>query len=92
MTPPRVRFTVRRMVTLIVFAALVSALVTQSVRLVRHDRELARLEALLADHRRAADRRRWAERMHEKGYLSWARVVSEDLSLKWAAGALGLPD
>jgi hypothetical protein len=39
----------------------------------------------------SADRKRWAERMHAKGYVSRVQVVSEDLFLKRAAGALGLP-
>ena len=45
---PHLRFTVRWMMTLIVFAALVSALAIQSIRIARRDRELARLARISA--------------------------------------------
>jgi hypothetical protein len=87
---PRVRFTVRWTMILILFVALVSALVTQSIRATRRDRELARLGQLLADYRRAADRTQWAERMYKKGYVSRAQVDSEKLSLRRAGYSLGI--
>jgi hypothetical protein len=40
---PRVRFTVRWMMILILFCGLVSALVVQGIRVARRDRELAGL-------------------------------------------------
>ncbi len=83
----RVRFSVRQMMVLIVFIALVSALVVQSIRSARRDREIARLELLLRDYQRAADRIEWAERMYNKGYLSKAVLASEKLSYKKAARA-----
>ena len=87
---PRVRFTVRQMMILIVVAALVSALVIQSIRVARRDRELARLVQLLDDYRRASDRMQWAERMYEKGYVSKAQVESAKVSFKRALFELDL--
>jgi hypothetical protein len=87
---PRVRFTVRQMMILIVVIALVSALVIQSIRVARRDRELARLARLMAGYRRAADRVEWAERMREKGYVSKAVVEAEKRNLKKAVFELGL--
>jgi hypothetical protein len=89
---PRVRFTVRRMMILIVFAALVSVLVTQSIRLGRRDREIAGLVRSLAEYRRAADRMQWSEQMYKKGYVSKAQVEAEKLSFKKAEHSLGLQD
>jgi hypothetical protein len=86
----RVRFTVRQMMILIIFMALVSALVIQSIRVARRDRELAGLAQLLADYRRAADRMQWAERMYEKGYVSKTLVEGEKVSFKRALFELGL--
>lgn len=92
MRMPRVRFSVRRMMALVVFVALATALAVQSARLARRESELARLEALPAKYRRAVDREKWAERMHAHGYLPEARVESEVASLRKAAGDLGIPD
>jgi len=88
----RVRFTVRRMMVLIVFMGLVSALVIQSIRSARRDREIARLVLLLDDYRRAADRMQWAERMHKKGYLSTAEFANVELSFKRSAEELRRAD
>ena len=90
MRMPRVRFTVRSMMILILFICLVSALVIQGIRGARRDRELAELARLLADYRRAADRMEWAERMYEKGYLSKAQVETEKVNLKRVLFELGL--
>lgn len=87
---PRVQFTVRRTMILMVFVAIVSALVTQSMRVARRDRELARLRQSLADYRWAADRTQWAERMYQKGYVSKAQVESEKLALRRARDSLGI--
>jgi hypothetical protein len=87
---PRVRFTVRGMMILILCISLASALVIQSIRTARRDRELTRLAQLLADCRRSADRMDWAERMYEKGYLSKAQLKTERLNLKRALFELGL--
>jgi hypothetical protein len=76
---PRVRFTVRQMLVLVVVSALVSALVIQSIRAARRDRELARLVRMLND---ASDRMQWAERMYEKGYVSKAQVEDAKVSFK----------
>ncbi len=84
-----VRLTVRQMMVLIVFMALVSALFIQTIRLARRDREIARLGLLLNDYQRAADRVDWAECMYKKGYISKAALANEELSLKRAAHALG---
>jgi hypothetical protein len=81
---PHVRFTVRHMMVLVVVAALVSALVIQSIRAARRDRELAGLGRLLDVYRRASDRMQWAERMYEKGYVSKAAVEGEKVSFKRA--------
>jgi hypothetical protein len=81
---PRVRLTVGSMMILIVFLALVSATVVQSIRLAQRDRELARLNLLLNEYSRAADRMEWAERMYEKGYISKAQVESERIGLQRA--------
>jgi len=88
----RVRFTVREMMVLIVFMALVSALVIQSIRSARRDREIARLALLLNDYRRAADRMQWAERMYKKGYVSKAEFAHEELFFKRAADELRRQD
>lgn len=88
----RVRFTVRQMMILIVVMALVSALVIQSVRLARRDREFAVLVRSLDDYRRAADRIEWAERMYQKGYVSKAALRNEKLSFKKTTHQLGLQD
>ncbi len=85
----RVRFTVRQTLVLIVFMALVSALVVQSIRLARRDREAARIVRLLHDFQRAADRVEWAERMYEKGYVSKAQFANEERSFKRVADELG---
>jgi hypothetical protein len=76
---PRVRFTVRQMLVLVVVSALVSALVIQSIRAARRDRELARLVRMLND---ASDRMQWAERMYEKGYVSKARAAASYSSVE----------
>ena len=89
---PRVRFTVRWMMILIVFIGLASALIVQSIRVARRDRELAGLARLLADYRRAADRMQWAERMHQKGYVSKERFDIERASYRKAGLPLGLED
>ena len=89
---PRARFTVRWMMILIVFIGLASALIVQSIRVARRDRELAGLARLLADYRRAADRMQWAERMHKKGYVSRERFDIERASYRKAALPLGLED
>jgi hypothetical protein len=52
MQRPRVRPTVRRLMILIAFMALV----VQSIRVASRDRELARLGRLLEDYRRVTDR------------------------------------
>jgi hypothetical protein len=88
----RVRFTVRQMMILIVFMGLVSALVIQSIKAARRDRELARLARLLDDYRRAADRMQWAERMYKKGYVSTAAFENEKLSFKRTGDELGRRD
>jgi hypothetical protein len=89
---PRVRFTVRWIMILIVFLGLASALVIQSIRVARRDRELAGLARLLEDYRRAADRMQWAEQMHKKGYVSKAQFDAEKISFQKAAISLGLQD
>jgi hypothetical protein len=89
---PHLRFTVRWMMILIVFIGLASALVVQSFRVARRDRELAGLAQLLVDYRRAADRMQWAEQMHKKGYVSKARFDAEKISFQRAAISLGLQD
>jgi hypothetical protein len=61
---PCMRFTLRWMMVLVVLVALASALVIQSIRLARRDRELAGLARSLAAYRQAADRMQWAEQMH----------------------------
>ena len=88
----RVRFTVRQMMILVIFVALVSAFVIQSIRVARRDRELSRLARLLNDYRRAADRMQWAERMYKKGYVSKAVFDYEKLSLRNTGYELGLKD
>jgi hypothetical protein len=88
----RVRFTVRQMMILIVFMALVSALVVQSIRVARRDRQLARFARLLDDYRRAGDRMQWAERMYKKGYVSKTAFEIEKVSLKNTGYELGLHD
>ena len=89
---PRVRFTVRWIMILIVFLGLTSALVIQSIRVARRDRELAGLARLLEDYRRAADRMQWAERMHKKGYASKAVFDAHKDSFHKTAISLGLQD
>ena len=84
----RVRFTVRGIMILIVFIALPSALVIQSIRAARKDRERVRLVQLVGDFRRAADRLDWAERMYRKKYVSDAQLKSELLGFKKAEFAL----
>jgi hypothetical protein len=74
---PRVRLKLGWMMILIVFVAMLSALVIQSIRIAQRDRELARLDLLLKDYSRAADRLGWAERMYKKGYVSKAVLDSE---------------
>ena len=88
----RVRFTVRQVMVLIVFMALVSALVIQSIRSARCDREIARLVRLLNDYQRAADRIEWAERMYKKGYVSDAVFANEKRSFTRAAHELDRQD
>ena len=92
MRVPRVRFTVRRMMILIAFMALVSALVLQSMRVASLDRELARLGRLLEDYRRVTDRLQWAERMYKKGYVSKAQLDVEKRTVRKVATSLGLQD
>jgi hypothetical protein len=87
---PRLRFTLRSMMILILFIGLASALVIQSVRATRRDHQLTELTLLLRDYRRAADRMEWAERMYEKGYLSKAQIETEKVNLKRALFELGL--
>jgi hypothetical protein len=70
------------MMILIVVIALMSALVIQSIRATRLDRERARLALPLAEYRRETDWVKWAERMHAKGYVSKALVESERVNLK----------
>jgi hypothetical protein len=89
---PRVRFTVRWIMILIVFFGLASALVVQTIRVARRDRELAGLRRLLGEYRRAADRMQWAEQMHKKGYVSKERFDIERASFRKAALPLGLED
>jgi hypothetical protein len=89
---PRVRFTVRWMMILILFIGLATALVIQSIRVARRDRELAGLARLLADYRRTADRLQWAEKMHKKGYVSKAQLDIEKSSFRKTAISLGLQD
>jgi hypothetical protein len=72
------------MMTLVALLALVSALVVQSFRVARRDRELATIRVLLDDYQRAADRMEWAERMYKKGYVSKAQVDLERNGLKRA--------
>jgi hypothetical protein len=88
----RVRFTVRQMMVVIVFMALVSALVIQSIRTARRDREIARLVRSLNDYRQSADRIEWAERMHQKGYVSKAVLANERLSFERASRELDRHD
>jgi hypothetical protein len=90
MRVPRMRFSVRRMMLLIVIIALLSSLVVQSLRVARSDRELARLGRLLDDYRRAANRAQWAENMHKKGYVSKAQVDAEQATFSRAKFSLGL--
>jgi hypothetical protein len=52
MRVPRVQFTVRRMIELIIFVALILGLVIQSDRAARSERELAQLERV---HREVVD-------------------------------------
>jgi hypothetical protein len=92
MRPPRVQVTVRGMKILIVFTALSSALVIQSIRVARRDRELAALAQFLADYRQAADRMQWAEQMHKKVYISKAQFDIERASFRKTATSLGLQD
>jgi hypothetical protein len=73
---------------LIVFMALASALVIQSIRVARRDRELSTLVRLLDEYRRVTDRLEWAERMHQKGYVSKSLVDSERTGLNRALFAL----
>jgi hypothetical protein len=87
-----VRFTVRGMMILVLFIALASALVIQSIRVARRDRELEALAKLLADYRRAADRMQWAEQMHKKGYVSKAQFDIERATFRKTAISLGLQD
>jgi len=90
---PRVQFTVRWMMILIVFVALVAAFVGERIRAVRREREMAvRIERLLAEYRRAIDRAQWAERMRAKGYASQAQLEAENASLKKAESSLGIQD
>jgi hypothetical protein len=89
---PRVRFTVRRMMILIAFMALVSTLVVQSIRVASRDRELARLGRLLEDYQRVTDRLQWAERMYKKGYVSQAQLDVEKRSVRKVATSLGIHD
>jgi hypothetical protein len=89
---PRVRFKLRGMMILVLFIALASALVIQSIRVARRDRELAALAKLLADYRQAADRMQWAERMHKKGYVSKAQFDFEKATFRKTATSLGLED
>ena len=89
---PRVRFTVRRIMVLIAFMALVSAVVVQSIRVAKRDRELARLTRLLEDYRRVTDRLQWAERMYKKGYLPKARLDVEKQTFRKVATSLGLDE
>ncbi len=88
----RVRFTVKHMMILIVFAALVSSVVIQSIRVAQRDRELTRFVQLLDDYRRGADRTHWAERMYKKGYISKAVFDNENVSFRRTGHELGLED
>lgn len=89
---PRVRFTLRRLMLMIVLPALVTALFVQSMRVVQRDRKLVRLERLLDEYRRAAARTEWAERMHQKGYVSKATLAAEKDALSKAGAPLGVGD
>jgi hypothetical protein len=78
----RVRFSVRSIMIVVVLIAFASALVVQSVRIERRNRDLSRLRQLLSDYQRAADRMHWAERMYKKGYVSKAQLDTEKVSLE----------
>jgi hypothetical protein len=80
------------MMVLTVFIALVSAVIVQSIRLARRDRELARLTLFLAEYQRASDRLEWAERMHKRGYVSQAQLNSEKVSFDRAKLSLSQQD
>jgi hypothetical protein len=85
----RLRFNLRQMMVLVVFMALVSAVVIQSTRLAQREREIANLVQSLHGYQRAADRKEWAERMYKKGYVSKAALTNEEVSYKKAADVLG---
>jgi type II secretory pathway pseudopilin PulG len=70
------------MMVVIVLIGLASAVVIQSVRVARRDRQLAALARLMEDYRRAVDRMQWAERMHKKGYVSKAQLDVENASFR----------
>jgi type II secretory pathway pseudopilin PulG len=88
MNLPRVRFRLRSIMILILVISLLSALVVQSVRLARRERELAALRQALEDYQRAVDRLEWAERMNKKGYVPQTQLKSERQSLQRAEDAL----
>ena len=86
------RFTVRGIMYLVVVIAFASALGVQIIRSALLTRELSAHSQLLANFRRAADRMHWAERMHQKGYVSKAQFDFEKAAFRKAANSLRLPN
>jgi hypothetical protein len=81
---PRLQLTVRGMMVLILFIGLVSALVIQSIRVARRDREFTRIARARANCRRAAVELDRAEQLYGTGPIRNAVLNSARLNLKKA--------
>jgi hypothetical protein len=87
MRVPRVQFTVRRMIELIIFVALIAALVIQSDRAMRRERELAHCQEVW---RKLLDELRDAREVIRRLRLK-AKVIAEREVLEMRSKDLGPP-